>query len=160
VITGAVPRIAGGVVSTANDYLKLLKMLANMGMYDGKRILSAKSVEIMLADQTAGATIGYSPFTKYSKVTGSRKDARYGIGNWVVNDIDAIDINLCPGAFGFTPWIDTRNNYYGVIAVQSAFPKVMPVFWNALHIINAEMNKKQTRRRTTAPPGYLITLLM
>lgn len=38
--TGGVPRIAGGVVSTASDYLKLLEMLSQQGMYKGKRILS------------------------------------------------------------------------------------------------------------------------
>lgn len=139
--TGGVPRIAGGVVSTASDYLKLLEMLAQKGMYKGKRILSEKAVDILLSDQTGAAAIGYSPFTKYKKTLKTATDPRYGIGNWVIRQ-DHVDINTSPGAFGFTPWIDRKHGYYGVIAVKSAFPKVMPVFWEALRLVGEELDAK------------------
>ncbi len=139
---GAVPRIAGGVKSTAADYLKLLEMIFNNGVYKGKTILSAKEINIMLVDQTNNASIGYSPFTKYKKIMKTTNDPRYGIGNWVVAD-ENIAINVSPGAFGFTPWIDRVNGYYGLIAIKSSFPKVMPVFWEALNIINQQLDKNK-----------------
>jgi serine-type D-Ala-D-Ala carboxypeptidase/endopeptidase len=139
--TGGVPRIAGGVVSTATDYLQLLEMLSQKGMYKGKRILSEQAVSVLLSDQTSRASIGYSPFTQYKKPLNSSVDPRYGIGNWVIQ-IDKVDINTSPGAFGFTPWIDHRKGYYGVIAVRNEFPKVMPVFWEALRIIDGVLDTK------------------
>jgi CubicO group peptidase (beta-lactamase class C family) len=147
--TGGVPRIAGGVVSTANDYLKLLQMLAQKGMYGGQRILSEKAVAVLLADQTGKASIGHSPFTKYKKNINTTVHPRYGIGNWVIR-IDHVDINTSPGAFGFTPWIDHRHGYYGVIAVRHSFPKVMPVFWEALRLIDKEL---ETKSKMPGSPG-------
>lgn len=144
---GDVPRIAGGVVSSGADYLKLLEMLINKGMYKDKRVLSARSVEIMLSDLTGNTTIGYSPFTKFKPNMKTDKDPRYGIGNWVIKDVDGITVNVSPGAYGFTPWIDLKHNSYGVIAVRSAFPRVMPVFWSAIHIINKEFDKPAVKNK-------------
>lgn len=134
---GAIPRIAGGVLSNAADYLKVLEMLAGNGMYKGKLYLSKEEVDLMLANQTGNAAIGYSPFSKYKSYLHTTAPQRYGIGNWVVRD-GPVHINTSPGAFGFTPWIDRERGYYGVIAVRSAFEKVMPVFWQMLEIINQE----------------------
>ena len=129
------PRIAGGVVSCASDYLHLLQMLANKGTFNGKVVLSHAEVEYMLSDQTGKATIGYSPFTKYKTKLDIKLDARYGVGNWVISE-NEIEINTSPGAFGFTPWIDRKRGYYGVIAVRNSFPKVMPIFWQMLKVID------------------------
>jgi CubicO group peptidase (beta-lactamase class C family) len=133
---GTLPRVAGGISSTAADALKLLEMLAGNGMFRGKQYLTPEAVDLMLADQTGSTTTGYSPFTKYvSGAASSAAVARYGIGNWLLTD-GAIKINTSPGAFGFTPWIDRQRGYYGVIAVRSSFETVMPHFWKILHTIN------------------------
>lgn len=129
------------MVSTASDYCKLLAMLSQKGIYNGKRILSEEAVALLLEDQTGGAAIGYSPFTKYKRSLHTTTDPRYGIGNWVIQ-IDDVDINTSPGAFGFTPWIDRKQGYYGVIAVRNSFPAVMPVFWEALSLIDQEFRDK------------------
>lgn len=49
--TGHSPHGGGGLYSTANDYLALIRMLLNRGVHDGKRILSAESVERMTSNQ-------------------------------------------------------------------------------------------------------------
>mgnify|MGYP003800716957 CR=1 FL=1 len=41
----------GGGISTADDYSKFCQMLLNYGEYNGKRILSRQSVELMISDQ-------------------------------------------------------------------------------------------------------------
>ena len=38
-------------VSTSMDYLRLAQMLLDMGSLQGKRILSRKTVELMISDQ-------------------------------------------------------------------------------------------------------------
>src|SRR6186713_1739269 len=45
---------AGGLVSTAPDFLRFGQMLMNGGTLDGVRILSRKSVELMTSDHVAG----------------------------------------------------------------------------------------------------------
>jgi CubicO group peptidase (beta-lactamase class C family) len=42
----------GGVISTAGDYARLAQMLLNGGQLDGARILSRKSVELMISNHT------------------------------------------------------------------------------------------------------------
>jgi CubicO group peptidase (beta-lactamase class C family) len=56
----AFPSGAGGLVSTADDFLAFGRMLLNKGVYGGKRLLSERSVELMTtnhltADQIASA---------------------------------------------------------------------------------------------------------
>jgi CubicO group peptidase (beta-lactamase class C family) len=136
--TGATPRIAGGVLSCASDYLKLLALLMNGGAANGKQLLSRAEVDLLLSDQTGTARIGYSPFTKYKTALQSTRDPRYAIGNWLIRE-PGFSINTSPGAFGFTPWIDRARGYYGVIAVRSSGPKVMPVFWEILKEISREL---------------------
>ena len=43
-----------GLLSTSNDYARFLQMLLNSGIYNDNRILSRKSVELMIADQMNG----------------------------------------------------------------------------------------------------------
>jgi len=130
----AVPRIAGGVISSASDYLKLLELLAQRGTFRGKQILTPAETAVLLSDQTAAARIGYSPFTKFKDDLQTEQDPRYGIGNWVVT-WPGLQLNTSPGAFGFTPWIDQQRGYYGVLSVRSAFPRVLPVWAELLRLI-------------------------
>lgn len=44
------PRGTGGLFSTANDYLRFAQMLLNGGELDGVRLLSPKTVELMIMD--------------------------------------------------------------------------------------------------------------
>jgi CubicO group peptidase (beta-lactamase class C family) len=127
-----VPRIAGGVISNAADFLKLLEMISNGGRVNDKQFLSPTSLQLLLTNQMNGSTVGYSPYTKYAM---SFETPGYGIGNWLLH-IDESVINSSPGAFGFTPWIDLKKHYYGVISVKHHFKDVAPVFWKMLHIIN------------------------
>ncbi|GAA4341610.1 serine hydrolase domain-containing protein [Flaviaesturariibacter amylovorans] len=139
---GAAPRVAGGVTSSASDYLKLLRMLAAGGRIGDTVLLSPVEVRELLADQTGGAAIGYSPFTKYKTLFGTDRDPRYGIGNWIIRE-PSFTINTSPGAFGFTPWIDLGRGYYGVLAVQSAGPRVMPVFRKILAEIDGGLGRRE-----------------
>jgi CubicO group peptidase (beta-lactamase class C family) len=52
---------SGGAVSTANDYMNFLVMILNKGMYNGKRILSEASIELMQTAQTTSPMIKYTP---------------------------------------------------------------------------------------------------
>lgn len=111
------PRAAGGGSSTANDYARFLHALLT------EEILSA-SFEIMISDHTPTGTIALtsSPVSRYSY------EWHYGFGLWREclaatwqAECDEHIVVSSPGAFGWYPWIDVNNGYYGVIAVQERY---------------------------------------
>lgn len=113
------PRIAGGAVSTLQDYTNLLQMHLNGGIFNNKRILSTQAVEEMQRDQTRGLPISMSPH---------KDERRYGLGEWrdiVDSKGKAIQLS-CQGAFGFSPWIDRQRNLTGVFLVRNRWRTIIP----------------------------------
>ena len=58
------PNGAGGLVSTADDYLAFAQMLMSKGVHEGRRILARASVELMTSDQLTPeqhSTSGFGP---------------------------------------------------------------------------------------------------
>lgn len=111
---GQNPNLAGGARSSLNDYAKFVQMIADGGVYQGRRVLSEEAVRVMCADQTGGAAL------KSGALNIRTQGARYGIGNWV-NSKDAEGngiVNSSPGAFGFMPWIDRERGVVGVFMIE------------------------------------------
>lgn len=108
------PLVAGGVRTSAADYLHFLEMIVNGGTYKGKRVLSEQALTEMLKDQTAGAVIEDSPYP-------SDRPLRYGIGNWidVVAASGEVMETSSPGAFGTHPWQYKKNGIAGIIFTRS-----------------------------------------
>ena len=78
----------GGVLSTVSDYARFAQMLLNNGEFNGVRILSRKSVEIMTSDQTGG--VG----------TDLGQGIDFGIGVEVYNNRNKYPVLRTPGTFG------------------------------------------------------------
>jgi CubicO group peptidase (beta-lactamase class C family) len=115
------PRVSGGGRSSVSDYMKFLVMLQQHGEYDGRRVLSARAVDDMLRDQTAGAAIVESPFQHRAALDPHAAENRYGIGNWL-EDLDPsghATLNSSPGLLGFTPYIDPSRHLEVVVGVQA-----------------------------------------
>jgi CubicO group peptidase (beta-lactamase class C family) len=112
-LQGENPRIAGGMSSTVPEYLRLLTMLLNSGVFRGERLLSAAMVDEILADQTFGVPITCSPAQVFNP------GSRYGLGNWRLRmgPGDSQLISSSPGAFGCTPWIDRQRDVVGVFMI-------------------------------------------
>lgn len=133
------PQIGGSARSTGDDYAKFLAMLMNKGLApDGKRILSEQAINDMLADQTRGAQIVYSPFAQYGFLTPELSKTRYGIGNWC-EVVDAttgktVESNSI-GKFGFSPWIDRSRNLVGVLSIFSDNSKTFPTYWKLKQLL-------------------------
>ena len=130
------PLLQGGAVTTAEDYMRFLTMLANGGEYEGKRILSKRAVDAMETNQTLGLRMGYVP------PGAAGRGAQYALANWC----DAWDsakrctLVSSPGAFGATPWIDRDSGLYGIFFIKSRDPDVAAPFWKAEAMI-IEANK-------------------
>ncbi|SFD88755.1 CubicO group peptidase, beta-lactamase class C family [Chitinophaga sp. CF118] len=115
------PLLAGGVRTSAEDYLHFLEMIVNKGRYHNKQVLSKNAVEEMLKDQTNGAVIDDTPYLVNPYSPTPDKPVRYGIGNWidVVTPSGQVLETSSPGAFGTHPWQDEKNGIAGIIFTLS-----------------------------------------
>jgi CubicO group peptidase (beta-lactamase class C family) len=84
---------AAGLSGTTEDYFRFMQMLANGGEFNGKRILSPASVELMRSNHVGDLFPGSQGFPKAG--TG------FGYGVQVVVDHNASDSLLPDGTFGW-----------------------------------------------------------
>lgn len=91
-----------GFLSTATDYAKFLQMMLNGGVFNGNRILSPKTVELMIADHVDSRDIPY----------GSRAGSGFGLGFSITKDVGqrgepgSVGTFEWGGAYGSTYWAD------------------------------------------------------
>ncbi len=89
----AFPSGAGGLVSTAEDYLAFARMLLNRGMHGTKRILSEASVDAMTRDQLTREQKGAELVPGYWNGHG------WGFGMAILTEPD--DLASAPGRYGW-----------------------------------------------------------
>lgn len=117
--TAALPWVAGGAVSTLDDYARFLHMLLAGGSWNGRQVLARTSVQAMWRDHV--------PEMVEVRAVGFEADkVRYGLGSWIETLADGGVRVSDPGAFGFTPWIDLDLQVAGVFAVRDRVARVLP----------------------------------
>jgi CubicO group peptidase (beta-lactamase class C family) len=104
---GRVALPAGGAFSTTEDYMHFLWMIRQKGVYDGRRILSEKSVADMQINRIGpDVTIAYSPVPM--------EGIGYGYGEWILLDPSTrreTGAVTSPGLFGSIPLVDNGKGY-------------------------------------------------
>jgi CubicO group peptidase (beta-lactamase class C family) len=110
----------GGLVSTAHDYLRFARMLANKGALDGVRLLARKTIEFMTADHLGalpGATNGpmYLPGPGYGFGLGFAVRTAQG-GPYTPGTVG--DFNWS-GLAGTYFWIDPREDLIAIWLMQA-----------------------------------------
>lgn len=88
-----------GYLSTATDYWKFLQMMLNGGEYNGNRILSRKTVELMTTDHLGDITFPWTP------------GMGFGLGFEVVKDVGDRGV---PGSVGEYGWGGAYHSDYWV----------------------------------------------
>ena len=105
---------AGGLSSTAPDYVRFCQMMLNGGQLDGTRLLSRKTVELMTQNHI-GPTI---------KLWDSLPGERFGLGFSVRTDLGesanlgSVGMFGWGGAFGTIFWIDPKEQMIGILMIQ------------------------------------------
>ncbi|MCQ4083266.1 beta-lactamase family protein [Streptomyces sp. RB6PN25] len=133
----AFPSGAGGLVSTADDFLAFGRMLLGKGRYGNERILSRLSVEAMTTDQLTPAQKAVSQF-----VPGFWDSHGWGFGMSVITARD--NIWSVPGRYGWdgglgTSWYaDPTEEMTGILMTQCAWtspepPVVWLDFWTSAY---------------------------
>jgi CubicO group peptidase (beta-lactamase class C family) len=128
------PSGAGGLVSTADDFLRFGLMMLNKGTLDGARVLSRPSIETMTMDHLTPEQKARSPW-----VPGFFDTHGWGFGLSVVTR--RYELASTPGKFGWdgglgTSWYcDPAEEMVTILLTQVGFtspvpPKVHRDFWN------------------------------
>ncbi|MBL8218605.1 MAG: beta-lactamase family protein [Bryobacterales bacterium] len=107
---------AGGLVSTAEDYAQFGLMLASGGQWNGKRILSPKTVELMASAFVPDSMQGRPP------------GRAYGLSVQVVTDPVRAGYRVSTGSFGWDGaygthfWVDPKEKLVGIMLIQTDNP--------------------------------------
>jgi CubicO group peptidase (beta-lactamase class C family) len=121
---------AGGLTSTASDYLQFAQMLCDGGQLNGKRILSPWTVDLMTSNNVGDlfeGQIGRPP-----------KGVGFGLGGEVV--VSAVDARMrkpngsygWDGAFGTYWWVNRKEQMAVVLFVQTPGRSLQYDFDNAV----------------------------
>ena len=101
-----------GYLSTALDYAKFLQMMLNDGEFNGKRLISSKTAELMTVNHLGEVTF------PWAKGTG------FGLGFYTVNDLGLRGLLGSKGEYGWGGayhskyWVDPEENLVVVYFTQ------------------------------------------
>jgi len=128
------PRLAGGMHWTAEEYMAFLKALK------AGSLLNSTSMNLLLSDQIASATIANSP-----AVTSLNEDWHYGLGLW--HECQSVTYNCMagtrvssPGSYGSYPFWERSKSYFGIVAREGA----LGTFPNGLAVERAVRTKVES----------------
>ncbi|WP_206107677.1 serine hydrolase [Paludisphaera rhizosphaerae] len=135
------PMPAGGLFATADDVRRFYQMLANDGVFEGKRILSEKAVRMMTSDQSGEA------------------HSHYGFGIGVGGDGKTFSHG---GAYGTDSGYDKGRRLITVFLVQQASwtdrgKTVLPTFKKAA--FETFESKSRAAAAADAPKPNIVVLL-
>jgi len=116
------PLLQGGAAVRLDAYAPLLTMLAQEGVYKGRRYLSEAAVREMERPRTRGLSMRYVP-------PGATAGSQYSIAHWCEAEAQDATGGRCtmlssPGAFGVYPWIDRTSGLHGIIYLQDNFNRI------------------------------------
>jgi CubicO group peptidase (beta-lactamase class C family) len=100
---------AGGLWSTADDYIQFAQMLVNGGELNGKRLLSPRTVDLMASNHVGdlyrpGMGFGLTVEVVMDQIAASRRSSNGSFG-W-------------DGAFGTHFWVDRKEQLAGLLMIQ------------------------------------------
>ncbi|MBS1915770.1 MAG: serine hydrolase [Bacteroidetes bacterium] len=114
---------SNGAKSSALDYMNFLVMMQNKGVFEGKRILSEKSVAEIETIQFAELPVKYIP--KLSETM------HYGLGSWIMTDNagEKDSIYSCPNFLGTYPYFSNCRKYAAILILPNVSGELKKEFY-------------------------------
>jgi CubicO group peptidase (beta-lactamase class C family) len=100
-----------GLSSTIKDYAIFLQMMLNKGEYNGKRLLSRRTVELMTCNQIGDLSLGYDKFGLGFQITTDRGQSVLGISEGSF---------AWGGYFATTYWADPKEHLVCLLFMQAS----------------------------------------
>src|SRR5262245_2194311 len=107
---------AGGLMSTAEDYLQFAQMLLNEGQLNGRRFLGPRTVQLMVSNHTGDMVNGQ--FGRPAQGMG------FGLSMQVVQDPVAANLRVSKGAYGWAGgtgvsfWVEPAEQIVSIYFIQ------------------------------------------
>jgi len=107
---------AGGLMSTAEDYLQFAQMLLNEGQLNGRRFLGPRIVQLMISNHTGDMVNGQ--FGRPARGMG------FGLSMQVVQDPVAANVRVSKGAYGWAGgtgvsfWVEPAEQMVSIYFIQ------------------------------------------
>ncbi|MCP5433624.1 MAG: beta-lactamase family protein [Alphaproteobacteria bacterium] len=115
------PILQAGMFISVDAYQPFLTMIAQKGVYKGKRYLSEAAIEEMDTPVTHGLDMKYVP-------PGAGDLAiEYAIAHWCERESKSgrgCALPTSPGAFGVYPWVDRELGLHGIIFLQDQLERI------------------------------------
>jgi len=121
---------AGGLMSTAEDYLQFGQMMLNGGELNGKRLISPKTMVLMTSNHTGDMVNGQ--FGRPPRGMG------FGLSMQIVEDPIAADLRVSKGSYGWAGgtgvsfWVEPEEKIVSIFFIQGAGAGLRPDFENAV----------------------------
>jgi CubicO group peptidase (beta-lactamase class C family) len=121
---------AGGLMSTAEDYVQFGQMMLNGGELNGKRFVSPRTIELMTSNHTGDMVNGQ--FGRPAHGMG------FGLSMQVVQDPVAADLRVSTGAYGWAGgtgvsfWVEPKEQIVSIFLIQGSGAGLRPDFENAV----------------------------
>jgi CubicO group peptidase (beta-lactamase class C family) len=121
---------AAGARSTANDYIAFLSMLLNKGVFEGKRVLSEKSVAELETSQFGEIPVKYMPKTL--------QGLHFGLGSYITESTGAGASNVlaCPNLEGTLPFMDKCRNYAAILIIDKPAEEKKPLYQSLKNLLD------------------------
>lgn len=98
-----------GLVSTIKDYAVFLQMMLNGGEYNGKRLLSRRTVDLMTMNQIGDLNLGPNKFGLGFEITTARGESKLGVTEGSFS---------WGGFFGTIYWVDPKEKLVCLLFLQ------------------------------------------
>ncbi|WNG57892.1 beta-lactamase family protein [Archangium gephyra] len=129
------PDSAGGLVSTADDYLAFARMMLNKGEHGGRRLLSERSISLMTTDHITPQQKAVSPFSP-----GFWDEYGWGYALSIVHKDEPGEPRGFGwnGGYGTSSYWDPRTGVIGVLLTQRMMdspsaPAAFVDFWRSAY---------------------------
>ncbi|HOU95311.1 MAG TPA: serine hydrolase [Bacteroidales bacterium] len=109
IIEGTYYSGGAGLSSTIRDYAVFLQMLLNKGEYNGVKLLSRRTVEIITSNQIGDLSLGYNKFGLGFEITTQRGQTVLGVSEGSFS---------WGGFFSTTYWADPKERLVGLLFMQ------------------------------------------
>lgn len=100
-----------GLVSTVQDYAIFLQMMLNGGVYNGKRLLAPRTVELMTMNQVGDIQVGLNKFGLGFEITTEKGMAKLGASAGTFS---------WGGYFSTIYWADPQKHVIGLLFIQQS----------------------------------------
>ena len=125
---------SGGLTGSAQDYLQFCQMLLNGGQWNGARLLSRKSVELMTDNAIGNLDLANYPvqgqnLSGYGFGLGVRVRKSSGASGW----LGSVGDYGWAGANGTYFWIDPKEQLIGMVLMATTVGRLRTEFPNAVY---------------------------